>query len=150
MVTVGAVALVAAAAGCGGDDDDDEAAPEPPPETTSTAPPPVTPPQVPPGQCVAASDDDIVDIELSMTSFDTRLTDARTATVGNYRYVAGNLSENAGSLIGPAVWAFDDQVLYAVSDLAAQYSAFFPSRDPLGVAADDATVAALLRCVPPA
>lgn len=150
MVIVGAGALVAGLTGCGGGGDDDEGvAPEPPPTSASTTvAPPVTPQQVPASACRAAAEDDLNDIALSMTVFDSHLEQAVTATVGDYRYVAGNLIDDGAVVPGPSVWAFDGAVLYAVSPNAAEYSSFFPNRDPL-VDADDATVAALLACIPP-
>jgi len=149
MVMLGVVALVAGVSGCGGGDDDEDAAPEPPPtSTSSTVPPPVTPEQVPASACRAAAEDDLDDIALSMTVFDSFVDQGVTATFGSYRYVAGNLIDDGAVVPGPSVWAFDGEVLYAVSENAAEYSSFFPNRDPL-VDADDATVAALVACVPP-
>ena len=143
---VGVVALT----GCGGGGDDDEdAAPEPPP-TTTTVPPPVTPPQVAPTTCQPASEGDVTSINLTMTLHDLRVGDAYTATVGSYRYVAGNLRDSAGAPVGVAVWAFDGEVLHSVSELATTHSQYFPPRGPLGPEADDATVAALTQCVPAA
>jgi hypothetical protein len=149
MVMLGAVALVAVLSGCGGGDDDEDAAPEPPPTPTSTTvAPPVTPEQVPTSACRPAAEDDIDAIALSMTVFDSHLEQGVTATVGGYRYVAGNLVDDGAVVPGPSVWAFDGEVLYAVSPNAAEFSSFFPNRDPL-VDADEATVTALLGCVPP-
>jgi hypothetical protein len=147
VVALAAMTMTAACGGDGGDDEDRGAAAEPPP-TTGTVPPPVTPPQVPPSRCQPAAEDDLDDIALSMTIFDSHLEQAVTATVGDYRYVAGNLVDDGAVVPGPSVWAFDGEVLYAVSPNAAEFSSFFPNRDPL-VDADTATVDALLACVAP-
>ena len=155
MVGLGVVALGLTAGACslgggggGGGGGRGEAAEPPPTTTTTTAPPPATPPQVPPSECRPAAEDDLTKIHLSMTIFDSHLEQAVTATVGDYRYVAGNLVDDGAVVPGPSVWAFDGEVLYAVSPNAAEFSSFFPNRDPL-VNADEDAVAALLACVPP-
>ena len=144
VVTAGVLGIV----GCGGDDDDGASA-APPETTTTTEQPPSTPVPVDPGACRAASEGDVNAIDLSMTQLATTVDQAFTATEGQYRYVAGNLYEPDGALIpGASVWAFDGDVLFAVSDNAATHSVFYPpDRPAITNWADGQAVAALQVCV---
>lgn len=150
MVTV--FLLLAAVVACGGDDDDDGLAGEDEREaaeaTTTTVITPSTPVPVPASECRAADESDVNAITLWMASVNGRLGEARTATDGMYRYVAGNIYEPEGPRLPiPGVWVFDGEVVYALSDEARTNSRGLADGRTLGLAQGDPTPVALQGCV---
>jgi hypothetical protein len=146
MVAAAAVLLVLTAA-CGGGDDDE--ADDPPVTTTTTAVATLpTPPPVPASECRPADESDVTSIDLSMTKVNSTIDEAYTATDGPYRYIDANIYEADGMrLPGPAMWVFDGDALYALSDSALAHSDTLPEGRTLGLSPFDEAPIALQDCV---
>lgn len=148
MTVAAAAVLLVLTAACGGDDD---AAADDGPRPTTTATEPVTLPTLPPvpaSECRPADQSDVTTVLLSMTSVNSTIGEAFTATQGQFRYIDANIYETDGTrLPDPGVWVFDGPALFVLSDSAIAHSDALPDGRSLGLAAADPVPAALMACV---